>query len=330
MRNAQPPPVAETAGAPLNARTIVPPEGGDWWDLLPEAAKEIAQQLVDRDAETNGAVLSLIDEKNAEHAVLRDTDMRIRGLRQPPHRLEDDDPRLAPGLIHRDRIRERIERLADRIRKLTDDKNGLLIDQLKKYVLAHAGRIAPHPEPVDVGEIAGGEEMIALTRIRETIAEIRADQHAALSAPRPRSEVLEAARLQIAQLAERGKPNVDFISEQGRINWPQRQTHSEVNCRIGDAIGGGIAIGAADDTLAILCWALKSQIDRAFELLISDEIDDVDSLTDNARAARLDQLAVDLLATERTEIAIVETATARGLSVKYRHDTDPRAILHVI
>ena len=210
MRNAQSSPVAETVGAPLHARTIVPPEGGDWWDLLPEAAKEIAQQLVDRDAEINGAVLSLIDEKNAEHAVLRDIDTRIRGLRQPPHRLEDDDSRLAPELVRRDRIRERIERLADRIKKLTDDKNGLLIDKLKKYVLAHARHIQQYTGSVDVGEIAPGEETTALVKIREQIAGIRADIHAALSAPRPRAEVLEAARLQIAALAERGKPNVDF------------------------------------------------------------------------------------------------------------------------
>ena len=153
--------------------------------------------------------------------------------------------------------------------------------------------------------------------------------HAAESAPRPRTEVLEAARLQIAALAQRGKPDVDTISERGKIAWPQKQTHAEVTCRIADAVGGGISIGLQDDTLAILCWALKNQIDRALELLIADEIDGAGALTDQQRTAKLDQLAVDLLAAERTEVVIIETAISRGLSAKFRADTDPRAILHV-
>lgn len=148
-----------------------------------------------------------------------------------------------------------------------------------------------------------------------------------------RSDAAKAkARALVEELAASAAPDVSGLLRGGTtVKWPMRKDDiwapaflPVIEGKMGDMAGKGES--RTPDTLALLAALATDQMVDWIETLIDAEADDEAALTDEARAAREQELAEQILATERKECALV--ADSRG-EHQHRLDSDPRALLGV-
>lgn len=178
------------------------------------------------------------------------------------------------------------------------------------------------------GETAGS----ALERLRHRLRELDADRHRVESAPLPSALAKVKMRGEIAQLAERGAPDVGALVEVGHaISWPmtvQRLGLAAVVGKSGDRIVGD-AMDEVTDTMALVAWLHRDALVARLEAEIDAIADDSAALSPEDRERKLAEIAQDRLVTERHEAALVRGMQGDGLPVEHRADADPRAVLGV-
>lgn len=169
-------------------------------------------------------------------------------------------------------------------------------------------------------------------KIREDIAELRAERHAITSAAYPSIEAKARVRAEIEMLAERGKPRVTQLIDHGPmagVGWPDLVAKASIH-GMATWIPGDEARTSQDlpgAHLALTAWLHKDALLAALEVEIDAVAEDSAALSTETRAAKLAEVNARILDAERIECALIGTA---GGSVDFRSDTDPRAALGVV
>jgi hypothetical protein len=174
--------------------------------------------------------------------------------------------------------------------------------------------------------------------LRASITDLKRDIAKVELAPVPVQQAIDRAKEQIGKRAVSGRPSVSSVF--GRdvrfldLGWPV------ANCKL-DLFGHSVPAGEGDvirrlqgfagadqfDSLALLCWLFRDQIEARVIDEIKKHANEKDALGAQQLVARRAELSAQLLMAERCEIAAIEKAEAEGATIPLRLDTDIRALL---
>jgi hypothetical protein len=162
----------------------------------------------------------------------------------------------------------------------------------------------------------------ALTNVVEHLL----DLHRVRSAPFPASVAKLKATAQIDALADAGEPYTAGVVEHlGPVVFPTTQIVAQVYNV--DAAPAAVAIFNPENVLGVIAFLLRDQLKAKICALIDQDADDAAALGEQERAQREATIASDILAVERQEAVLIFEAQRSGLSVEFRSDTNPLAIL---
>ncbi len=333
------------AGSPLRAGivpgftpTVLFPTIGDPVDALPEPAAERLHRL--RHEREEAAVLTRAafeqwQELHTEAQRRRNRISQLRaprgvgkGLTEPGHSLDDDDPRVAieqTALTKQEAELARLKRLEEqhgaRRRSLAALVKGAE-DWIKSVPAAMT--IAMHPiEP----QLKKGESIAdAVERLRRRWRELQADLDRVRAAPWPSSLARERMRAQIAALAEAGRPAVHHLVD---FNEAVAFATRNVPVRILNSAPEAIGFGEVPDVLALIAWLHQDELIRRLDAEIDATADDAHALDADQRRRAEAEILADRLSLEREEAELCWRQAADGRPIVHRPDLDPQALLGV-
>jgi hypothetical protein len=158
-----------------------------------------------------------------------------------------------------------------------------------------------------------------IDKLRNRIAELRADLHEVKSSPYPLRVACATIRRQIEELAARGQPDVLRTIE---LNRPVAFRHTLIR-------EPGIAF-EVPDTLALFAWVHKDALLQKLETELAELADsDADALDDEQRVERERRILAEILDIERAEERAIELCESDGLHIERRGDADPLAVLGI-
>jgi hypothetical protein len=184
-------------------------------------------------------------------------------------------------------------------------------------------------EPIDALALQKKNESLLDTveRIQRRGRELAADLHRTRCAPHPSAERKAAMRLQVAGWAEAGAPDTSAsVALGGDIEFPtetqQLDIHSDPR-----------SLGFLEMTNVVqtLAWLLPDQMVTALEREIDAEAgaDVKAALSDADRQMQETTILADLLANDRLEVTAIELAAKQNITIDYRAETSPLALLGV-
>jgi hypothetical protein len=170
--------------------------------------------------------------------------------------------------------------------------------------------VKTRPAKIDKGETLTQ----AATRIRGRIAALGAEHQKVTSAALPVADQKKAAAMEVARLAEKGRPKLRIGHDHFSVALDTMVTSSHA-----PVLDLAAALAWADPSafLARLCEIIDAQPKPAL------------ALSTKARAEKLATLDVELLTLEFEDEAIVEASEIEGPIVLRRPDADPKAMLAV-
>ena len=173
----------------------------------------------------------------------------------------------------------------------------------------------------------GESLMDAVERHRRRVRKLRADLNRIRSSPYPSSHCKQRVREMITELAERGRPSLSALVEQGRdvIEWPT--TMQQVTLH---NAGAGASGFVQQTDVALFAWMHKPALIAALDREIDNESDDKSALTLEVRQKRDAEVLGDLLDTERQEATLMFRGWSEGLPITPRADHVPVAVLGVV
>jgi hypothetical protein len=310
------------------------------WRQADEDARALANSLVDRQQETRveqqrvGAMLGIqkrdqgLDDDHPAIKQLRgQVDRATREIRELGERIKTIHARRSP--LFR-RLETWLSGVPNRTVRVEDTpqqhhQSGLVTVSTGHFEIS---QIPAHDRPVKA-ELRRGETFAAaIERVRNEIAERRADIHQVRSAPIPSSVAKRMVRAQVERLAESGAPNVLPVVEiAGRIGWPQRIMRGDFLGAAAGVAATGRAAVSGPDGLALVAWLFKDRLLEKLESEIDDLASDDAALSDEQRAEREAALLHGILEAERIEEALIEQTELAGQPIARRPDADPRAVL---
>lgn len=178
-------------------------------------------------------------------------------------------------------------------------------------------------------ELRKGETAIdAVERLRRRVRELKADVDRTRAAPWPSKMAKGRMRERIDELAEAAKPRVDWLIEHGE---PLEFQNMSVQVSVAATDRPMLGFAEVPDVLGLLIWLQREAMIAALDRAIDEVADDEAALTLEQRQKAERQTLADLLATEREEIATIDVGRTRtqGMSLDYRSDSDPRAVLGI-
>jgi hypothetical protein len=310
---------------------IVP--GFDTLSLLPPAAAERLRALRQRAADAHAVTVPFEDVRTASMARI-DAENALRRLQAHASEggfgLKPD----ARQVIEAQRLLDRLTAEFQRVKDRSEARSAAF--QTSSAALAACEDWLKHGRPGGVvlqdfdgpePQLLKGEKdlIAAIENRRRRVRELRATKHTIESAPYLSSVCKAKMRDEIEALAARGEPDVSLLVERGaNIEWPDQRVQSEVY-----AAERALAFAQVPDTLAIFAWLHRDAIIKQLTALIDSESDDRAALSDGDRELRLSEVESDILATERTEAALVLAAQSQQLPVEHRADINPVALLGV-
>jgi hypothetical protein len=151
----------------------------------------------------------------------------------------------------------------------------------------------------------------ALAAARAEVKSLRGRLVAVKAAPLPREDQCELAVEHVVRLGQAARPAVGIVGDKLRVGFR------------GD-------MAAADDVLALLCWAMPEAVCAALEREIAAQPARADALPASERMRRVAELEAQLLELETREEALLKQAAAAGQDIVRRPDADVRAVLGVV
>jgi hypothetical protein len=308
---------------------------GDPIDRLPETAARKLRALRATNEDLTVVIRDLSERRNfavqAKTASLVQVEHLKRELATLPHMGPPaEHPSLKEAVVRLQNAERDIAQLDQRIAALRAQRPSEL-RRIEDYLTAlPPGAVEAHADPIEP-KIGKGGIAVAIESIRETIARIAADIHAAESAARPAADVKRRMVAQVEALADRGTPNVCNSIEAGLdIAFPMLDIRAPLT---GHAASEGapqlmgFASHSTPDALGLICWLFKDQLISA----LSDEsdalADDANALDDETRATNVATLQSAKLEAERFEERLIEIAAEESRIVARRPNADPRAIM---
>ena len=174
----------------------------------------------------------------------------------------------------------------------------------------------------------------AVARIREELAKLEARRRSIECAPLPFAEAKAIAHQQIAELAERGRPNCYQLAEAGLpIQFAMTPLRVDLTGAFavpaGDQAGhqlAGAGYGEAVDALALMVWVHRDALTRAIDEELKVCCSEGEPLTREERTKRVAEIDAERLVLEREEVTCIEADEGR---IPLRPDSDWRAALGV-
>ncbi|MER8744191.1 hypothetical protein NKH54_14015 [Mesorhizobium sp. M1004] len=269
--------------------------------------------------------------RRLERAMERGELQREQELPKGIIRRGPDNPRLAEAKAKLDLASEEVDRVREQYEKRATvwRAHAALVDRLERYLKDIPGRIEL-AEPVKPSTAKGDKLLAEIKASRSTISKLKADRRDIETAPLPSSDAKAFAKAWVAAQAATAKPRLYGILDGGRseIQFPTQSIQVEATVVL-DSGGFGMARGPAFavDAVALQCWMNPDAMIAALERDISLIANDDRALDGATRAYKINEIDEQLLATERTEEALVDAALAEHLPVERRADVDPRAVL---
>lgn len=169
----------------------------------------------------------------------------------------------------------------------------------------------------------------AVERYRHRLRELQADLRRVRSAPFTSAAAKARVREQINQLADAAAPDasrcIPFLEEVKFATVTARSTAQSFDPKGAPSI----VFSETPDLLGLLCWLHRDQMIERIEGLIDVAADDAHALSELERQEMEAQISSDMLAVERSEVALIRYAEARGEVIDYRRDCSPAAVLGV-
>jgi hypothetical protein len=210
---------------------------------------------------------------------------------------------------------------------------GSIVSNCENWIKQLTPDVKVEVAKVMAPKLAKGETALeAIERIRVQLAELRADKAETLAAPIPSSTAKAIMRRQVAELAAKGRPNVDGLIEGAEeITWPMQQRQGALGGHVQLPDGSRAVVVRSDDArprdgFALTCWLLEDALVKRLEREIDEASDDGAALTDEARAKKINQIDQRALECEYAEVLLIAAAND---AADFRPDTDPRALLQV-
>ena len=344
------------AGFAGHATYNFPAHGGfDVADRLPEPARAKLLALRDAREGAHALLLAAADAKREAAASRQDAFLRLQHLSEadvPPRItlkgdaadfdavlfpragplehvsiLDSDNPSVAEPLARYRRANAGLKRAT----VLEEERSsafhaiaGLLDNTVTPWLRGLPGGAQIESHDGTAAKLKKGETAAdAVARLRGEIDELRADLHAARTAPIPPAEAKAAARRQIEALTARGKPDARHLAEAALdISWPTVGAGGYLTVpSTGAHVGGTVD---APDGIGVLAWLFKDQMIAAVEAEIDEINDGIGALGAEERRTREGEILAALLDAERAEEGIIEQGAG---AISRRPDADPRAVL---
>jgi hypothetical protein len=195
-----------------------------------------------------------------------------------------------------------------------------LSGRLERFTKALRAPVAAGPV-VKLAQRQGESLVDMVARLRAELAELKADRREAEAAPRTSSETKVAIAEQIDDLARQGEPEILGCLEAGvPIAWPRVVTDP----RISPAAGG------LNGAVYLLCWLARDLLVEKLCRSVDELADDSVALDTATRGYRLADITEKTLMTERMEAEAIWSASAGGMTIEFRSDTDIRAVLGLV
>ncbi|MGF1594623.1 MAG: hypothetical protein ACFCUW_15180 [Kiloniellaceae bacterium] len=195
------------------------------------------------------------------------------------------------------------------------------------FVDRRVERMRDHPLPAVEAPGGGWHQGVEDLRARLGAG---ADRRRAIErAPRDAGEAAAQVKTYVAELREKGRPNLRYVTRPGGsvadIRWPLTRTEMR------RPSGGDPVPALSLDAPAILAWFWGDDFEAALLAEVEAQAAETGgkALTDAERERQLAELADETLEIERREEALIRAAAAEGIEIARRGDADPRAVLAI-
>lgn len=202
--------------------------------------------------------------------------------------------------------------------------------------LVHFEHDHSRPDPADLGpdvrvvspRLPEGDRHAIFSEQQAAVARLKGEAEDVDHAPDRKETTKRRARQQLEELAARGAPKVSGAGEPG-VRLSIRPPLMDIGAEPGLSSSGNIP--KAHDALALLAWAMPERVLEAVEASIDAAYLGVDvQLDPHERQRRKREIKAKILAAERIECEAIWQLIEQGDdSVRFRPDTDPRAILGI-
>jgi hypothetical protein len=173
----------------------------------------------------------------------------------------------------------------------------------------------------------GGRIEAAVERYRLRQRELAAAAHRVNSAQWAISGAEADAVALIERRAEAGRPNLENAIEHGM---PISFAMSRLTALVHNAQPGAVAFIEAEDAVGLVCWLFEKELLAKISAGFREISDgDENALDARQREEMLATIALDSLAAERAECALIWHAAAKGEVIDFRPTTTPAAAIGV-
>lgn len=325
--------------APNDGPTIIrPPPGmairiGDVIDDLPEAARAKLVNLRQRAEDAGSLARSVMEAREEQRLARQEHQSRIDRLMRAHsaggYGLQVDDLQVVAERTKLDKVEAEFKRLNELSDARHSQRSTLqrVLDSIEQWLRGGLPRgtvIEPFEGPSPPQLKKGENVSDAVEARRRRIRELRADLHRVRSSPYPSNLAMAKAKAQIAAMADQGAPSVlGLIENLDDVSFPTK----EVPALVYNSTPGAVVAPQIPDAIGLVAWLFRDQLLKALDKEIEDCSDDAAALTDEQRQKAEVTILADVLAVERDECALIETATAQGINIAYRPDTSALSVL---
>jgi hypothetical protein len=247
---------------------------------------------------------------------------------QGGYALKEDDLRVTVQRRVRDKAAADLKRLQEMVQARTEIWRSASAALSNVELWLGGGRphgtelIVVETEPPKLGKGENGL-LDAVANRRRRAQELRDELDRVENAPYPAAHCKAKIRQRVAQLAERGKPDVmPLMLFDQDVTWPKENVKSQVYIE-----QRALAFSEQVDPVAFAAWfdpaRLIAKLDGEIDAVCNDRI----ALTAETRQLKAAALQADLLLIERDESALTWAAMDERQPVEFRGDIAPQAIL---
>jgi hypothetical protein len=221
-------------------------------------------------------------------------------------------PASEAGSIEHELSRQRAKQSA------AQDQHYYLANQnarVRHFLLEKVGKAQLEDVKTRPAKLEKGETLKqAATRIRARIAALKVEHQKITNAALPVADQKKAAAIEVARLAEKGKPKLSIGHD-----------HFSV------ALDAMVASSHAPvvDLAAILAWVDPAALLARLSAQIDEQPKPSLALSAKVRAERLEAISIELLVLEHEDEQLVEASEIEGPVLARRNDCDIRALLAI-
>jgi len=254
---------------------------------------------------------------------------RHRGL--GGHALDDSAPQVIDERKKLARVEVELARLKelDEVRVARWRDAGALEQQLVAWlrtgIPGNCRLVEVEDQPAAELLKKGETVATAVERCRFRLRELQADAHRVRSSPFPSSDAKRKVREQIDTLADAAEPDTTRVVE---LLEPVAFVTTALRADIHNA-GAAVAFSEVPDAIGLIAWLFRDQLIAKVEASIDAVADDKAALSERERQEQEAVILADALVIERQEVALILHAETQGMTMDFRKDTDPRAVLGV-